>query len=260
MYKLGMMQGRLYPENFSEYNVFPFLWKKEFSKLNSLGFNYIELLYDKKESTKNPLCNSNINYLSFKKETKNKIYSINLDYFTKNNFFRNLKENKKRLYRIISFSKKLKIKLIVIPCLESNFMSDKKLIIFIKMLKKILYKKKDPIISLEIENFQSNIYGHLNGQIGLCFDTGNLAIKSKNYLHDLLLHHHYINHIHLKDKKIKNKKAINCRLGTGLVNIKKIFLILKKLKYKGSITFETSFKKNPIMEAKKNLNFVRNLI
>ena len=82
--------------------------------------------------------------------------------------------------------------------------------------------------------------------------------KSNKYLYFLEKNFEYINHIHLKDKIKKNK--VNCKLGLGIVNFKKLFFVLKKKKNKGSITLETSFKKNPLKEAKQNLNFAKSFL
>jgi len=257
MFKLGIMQGRLYPDNLINYNLFPKKWTKEFSDLKKIGFNYIELIYDKKLNKINPLINGKINTNYFKKLTKNKMYSINLDYFTKNNIFKNFSKNKNILKKVLNFSNKLKIKIVVIPCIEKNFLSNDKLVKLIILLKK-LTKNKYCNISLETENFNIKLLENLNQKIGICYDTGNLAISSKYYLKNLEKNLKYINHIHLKDKKLNS--GLSCRLGKGYVNFKKIFFILKKKKYKGAVTFETSLGKNSFFEAKQNFDFVKSFL
>ena len=53
------MQGRLYPNNLKTLNLFPKKWKNEFQQLNKVGFNYLELIYDRDLNPSNPLINKN---------------------------------------------------------------------------------------------------------------------------------------------------------------------------------------------------------
>ena len=129
------MQGRLYPNNLKTLNLFPKKWKNEFQQLNKVGFNYLELIYDRDLNPSNPLINKKLNYKKISKIIKNKIYSINLDFFTQNHIFKNIVLNKELLKNIIKNSELLKIKLIVIPCIEKNKMNKKELTSFIKILK-----------------------------------------------------------------------------------------------------------------------------
>ena len=128
------MQGRLYPNNLKKFNLFPKKWQQEFNQINKMDFNYLELLYDRKESDINPLVNKIINYKSVLKHSKNKTYSINLDFFTRKNFFKNIQKSKKLIKKIINNSNNLKVKLIVIPCIEKNQMTKKELITFINIV------------------------------------------------------------------------------------------------------------------------------
>lgn len=257
--RLGIMQGRLYPNSLKKFNLFPKNWQQEFNQIKRMDFNYLELLYDRKESKINPLVRKDINYKNISKYSKNKTYSINLDFFTRNNIFKNIKKSKKLLKKIISISNHLKIKLIVIPCIENNQMTKKELISFIKILKKMIINKKI-YISLELNDFNQSILKLLNKKIGICFDTGNLAEHSSNYINNFNKNINKINHIHLKDKIIKNNNFKNCRLGSGIVKFDRIFSILKMNKYNGAITLETSVGNNPIFEAKKNLKFIKNYL
>ena len=91
------MQGRIYPSRKKTYNLFPRLWKKEFLQLKKIGFNYLELLYDKRESTNNPISYKSNNLDELTAISKNKLYSVNLDYFSDNNFFKDINKSKKLL-------------------------------------------------------------------------------------------------------------------------------------------------------------------
>ena len=253
------MQGRLCPDDLNRLNLFPKNWKYEFQQLNKIGFNYLELIYDRDQNSSNPLINKKLNHKKISKIVKNKIYSINLDFFTQNHILKNIIFHKKLLKNIIKNSELLKIKLIVIPCIEKNKMNNKELIFFIKILKKMIFKKKI-CISLEIDKFNQKVLDLCNKKIGICYDTGNMAVGSKDYLSKFENNIKKINHIHLKDKFVTKTKSINCRLGEGIVNFNKFFLILKSKKYNGKITLETNLGKKPLLEAKKNLKFVKNFL
>lgn len=253
------MQGRLYPNDLKKLNLFPKKWKNEFQQLNKIGFNYLELIYDRELNLSNPLINKKLNYKEISKIIKNKIYSINLDFFTQNHIFKNIVLNKELLKNIIKNSELFKIKLIVIPCIEKNKMNNKELTSFIKILKKLTFKKKIRI-SLEIDRFDQRVLSLFTKKIGICYDTGNMAVGSKNYLSKFKNNIKIINHIHLKDKFVTKNKRINCRLGDGIVKFNKFFSILKSEKYDGKITLETNLGKKPLLEAKKNLKFVRNFL
>lgn len=253
------MQGRLFPNDFRKLNLFPTKWKNEFEQLNKIGFDYLELIYDRNQSPINPLIHKKLKHKTLSKIVENKIYSINLDFFTQNNIFKNISSNKKLIKKIIKNSELLKIKLIVIPCIEKNKMNNKELIVFIKILKQLIFKKKISI-SLEIEKFDQKVLNLLNKKIGICYDTGNMALKSKDYLHKFKNNINKINHIHLKDNYVKKSKRINCRLGDGVVKFDKFFSILKSKKYDGKITLETNLGKKTLLEAKKNLKFIRNFL
>jgi sugar phosphate isomerase/epimerase len=259
MMSLGIMQGRLCPTNFKNLNTFPKNWLSEFRELEKIGFKYIELLYDRKQSKLNPLSKKDGDLKKLLKNTQNKVYSINLDYFTKNYIFNKIDKNKKLLKKIINIANKLKIKIIVIPCIEENLMTNKNLIKFIKILKGMIYNKY-PSISLEINSLNKTVLKEFNNKVGICYDTGNIAVESQTYLRDLNQNLKKINHIHLKDKIKKNNLFFNCRLGKGIVNLKKIFSILKNKKYKGSITLETAIGKMPLAEAKKNFKIASKYI
>ena len=39
--QFGIMQGRIFPESYKDYNKFPKLWKKEFFATKKIGYNYL---------------------------------------------------------------------------------------------------------------------------------------------------------------------------------------------------------------------------
>ena len=85
-------------------------------------------------------------------------------------------------------------------------MNKKELTSFIKILKKLTFKKEIRI-SLEIDKFDQRVLSLFNKKIGICYDTGNMAVGSKNYLSKFENNIKIINHIHLKDKFVTKIKV-----------------------------------------------------
>ena len=121
---------------------FPLKSGKKFSLVKKFGFNYLELLYDKEESPKNPLVNGKF----FEIQKLKKKYSIStpnlcVEYLTKfpaENWGKKSKVIEKKMSEIIEKSKILNVKNLIIPLifLKQN-PSEKTIEKIFKLLKKI---------------------------------------------------------------------------------------------------------------------------
>jgi len=256
--RFGLMQGRLFPQK-KKYNYFPSLWKKEFNYISKVGLDYIELIYNNKNIKDNPLHNKNDYKKKYKSCVQRKqIYSLNLDYFTTRNIFKENKKKLKLLNFIFLLCSNLKIKILVIPCIEKNLLNEKKLLIFSEQIKKILnYNFK---VSLEINfNLKKTSQVKLGKQIGICMDVGNLSEKKINLKKFYNDHKNIINHIHIKDKKKEGEKYSNCMLGDGIVDFDTFFQTVD-LKQHNHLTLETFYGLDPINNLKLNLDFLRKYV
>ncbi len=88
----------------------------------------------------------------------------------------------------------------------------------------------------------------------LVFDTGNRINLKRNMYDEMQLFKKHIKHIHIKDK---NNLKKNVKLSYGNVDFNLLFKTLKKIRYKGNFTIESTRDNNPIFTAKKNLNFIK---
>ena len=247
--KFGIMQGRLFSQKKFGDNKISINSIYEFILLKNLDFDYIEIIVDRNLFFLKLINNYKISKI------KNKIYSINIDYFVENNFFTDLIFNKELLEKIIKFSIKMGVKVIVIPCIENNALNERQMATLIKILEKKI-KNRNIQISLEVNKITKTIKEKLKSKkIGICYDTGNLGSNSFSFLKK---HFFKINHIHVKDVNINMK---SCMLGDGIINFKKIFNFLKEKKYNKNITLETFFisKKN-LINAISNIAFIKKLI
>ena len=82
MNHIGIMQGRIYPDNYKVLQEFPSKnWKKEFNLAHKIGFKYLELLLDKNLTKSNPLVNGKLNVIKkLKKKYKISTPNLCLDY------------------------------------------------------------------------------------------------------------------------------------------------------------------------------------
>ena len=96
-----------------------------------------------------------------------------------------------------------------------------------------------------------------NKKLGFTFDTGNIFNSGYDLVYYFNIINDYIDHVHIKDR---DKKGANVSLGSGLINFDKIFKLIKKNKKISSLTLETYRKRNSIVEAYKNLSFIKNLL
>ncbi len=254
------MQGRLAPANSKIINKFPINWKKEFIITKNLELDFIELIFNNEKN--DPLLNE-IFLRELSKNYKNKIYSINLNYFAKNSYFKNIKIGNLAIKRAIKISKILNLKKIVLPCIEKNNMSETRFLKFVNIIKKLNNSKIQ--ISFEVGDkiLKKKNVTVLNKNYGICFDVGNLSTENPKIYKRINKYKSIINHIHIKDKKysLKKKNYLNCLLGEGVVDFKNFFAELKKInRTKHYFTLETFHGTKPIINAKKNINFLKRLI
>ena len=158
--------------------------------------------------------------------------------------------------------KKLNIKILTVPFYGNNKITKSNYINFINFINFLCTECSKSRISLCIEsNITPDLFFSLKKKIKnklyFTFGTGNRVLLNRDLIKDLLAFKNSIKHIHIKDKNIKRK---NVQLGKGLVNFKSFFLNLKKIKYRGALTLETTRGKNPIISASKNLNFIKGFI
>ena len=86
MHRIGIMQGRIFPGHPERLQVFPKrTWQKELMKAKKIGFDYVELLYDREQTIENPLTDeSRLNEICYAfRRNGMAIHSICADYFTK---------------------------------------------------------------------------------------------------------------------------------------------------------------------------------
>ena len=252
--KIGIFQGRL--TDSKTLQNYPKNWKQEIFLSKSLGFSHIEFFLEEKINIKNPFWKKNERLILKKFINKfypSKEFLLCDNYLIKNNLYK----KKTELYLKKIFQKLLVFKYskLILPLHNKYFEDIDKLSEFFN--KKFLSKSDKIEISFEIDTSIRNVqkfFNLLNSKTcGITFDTGNIFLKHKSITHTFNSLKDYINHIHVKDR---NSLGDNVVLGTGLVNFKKFFELIKKENYNNTITLETFRKKNAIIQAVKNNLFL----
>ena len=268
MYDIGIMQGRLLPENQNLLNIFPKKrWIDEIDEAKTIGFNYIEFLYDVNQEKNNPLFNISL-MPKLIEEINNvniEVYSICADYFTEHSLISDKSENSiSKLTKLVNLGSELNIELIVLPLLGESDCKNKTILnSLINKIRPIIDIANSYGISISIEtSLESSIVLEVlknhNYEIGICFDLGNATAYNFNIFDEIIQYGHSINHIHIKDRLRNN--GSNVLMGKGNVDFTSAFNALNKIKYSGNFTLETNPGNNPNLNARENLLLTKNLI
>lgn len=257
---IGLIQGRLLPKHIDQLQVFPEkTWKKEINILGEIGFDYIELLWDKKKSIKQ-IWEIQDKILS---HSKIQAHSICLDSIT---FLNSSNSIINEIDDVISTFGKKTPSILVIPLLgKAGINSFDKLKDFIINVNKhhVMKSIKEYKIKLAIEidmpstEVLDAIKCDKSGLIGVCIDSGNLWNYSDSPTKEILTLSDKIIHVHIKDK---DSLGNNVMLGKGLVKFNDFFKALIEIGYSDNMILETKYYKDPIVEAKNNLQYVLGIL
>jgi len=268
---LGSMQGRLSPMIDNQIQSFPFKeWKKEFSQAKKLGLKFIEWTLDYKNIFLNPIFKAKeIKKIQrLKKKHSIKIISLTGDCFMQDPFWKkkNHQKNIKDFQKIAHACSKIGIKFIVVPLVDNgsikNFWQEKKIINVFSSLANFLKKNKITILFESdygpkklkdfIKKFNPDIFG-------INYDSGNSASLGYDPKKEFYYYGRFIKGVHIKDRILGGKSV---RLGSGNVDFKIIFNLLKKINYKNHIILQTarSENNNDIKEMKINLQYIKKIL
>jgi len=273
MNKIGIMQGRVFPEHLDTLQMFPIsAWLREISEIKALGFDYIELLFDKALCLENLFNNpSNFDALGICNKEGGRMlnaYSICADYFSSISMLDKKCEDifYSKIIRILNVTKNTNLSILVIPFYEKNMIESES--DFERVLDWFDSRKLDRKansygikLALEIdlpaiilyEGFAKRSFKN----IGICYDLGNAKAAGYEPEREILQLKDFIVHIHIKDRKIGGP---NVMLGEGDVRLKLCLKSLRDICYNGLMTLETKYSEAPAAEAFGNLKYFKNLL
>lgn len=271
MNNIGVMQGRIFPSNLNQLQLFPKKnWQEEIKVASKIGFSQFELLFDKDSLFLNEFSSlKKIEKLNkLEKANKISISSICVDYFSL--FKIHCKEHQNHflimLKKIIGIAEKTSIKTIIIPYCDSNAINSKRELLdalnfyLIKNIDNFLARKSISIaleLNLGAEEVSDCFDQFSFKNIGVCYDLGNAAGNGLVPHEEILKLGNRIIHIHIKDKPVDGP---NVMLGLGSVDFRKCMQSLNEINYNKSLILETIYKKHPKDEATINFNFINNII
>ena len=266
---VGIMSGRLSKQIDKEIQIFPFQeWQKEFENAKNCGFSSIEWIFDLKP---NPISNEEgINEMNeLMEKTKIRVNSVCCDYFMKKQLFGNntteIEQSCNVLKKIIKASKKLGIKNIEIPFVDSSSLKNEK---DKKQIKEII-QKMIPLLDsdmqiiletdLEPKKFREFIESFQNSKIKANYDTGNSTALGYDMKEEFEEIGKYFGNIHIKDRLLKGTTV---PLGKGNVDFDILFKLIKKYDYRGDLIIQGARDKNenPEDTSRKYITFVKHYV
>ena len=254
---LGVLQGRIFPNNLNKFNKFPNNWEKEFEILSEINLDFIELLYDGEGKIKVHLSEDKLNK-TLNNSTNIHIYSANFDVLR----FYDFNENLTFFLKELNYLYDLGVRLVVLPFIDRSDYNKNEII---KALKSLNMKfDKDMKFSIESEkiNFLNliEIVKSLPSNFAICYDTGNYLSQRRDIFSDFKTYKDHISHIHLKAKKIdKNKKFISCYFDQNKYDLKKYLDFLIEHNYKHKVVLESYYSKNGYSDLVYNLKCIERL-
>lgn len=259
MHKIGIMQGRVCPAKEDKLQIFPLDWEKELSLIKKLGFEYIELLDDKAGKLRALLETNRSLFLDRIEQSGIKFLSVCMDSLCDYSLIDDKPLFLSKVDQMISFSKGMSNICLVIPFFEQNKLDEKCLGRALSILEEYMtqFEDDDMSFALEIDLDAEVLYEQFNSirstNLGVCYDLGNNIDQSRNIYNEIKLLAHYINHVHVKDKK----DGENIPLRENSNQLREGFTVLREIGYRGLYVLETAISPNPLLQAERNLRIVK---
>ena len=242
--KIGFMQGRLVEPQHAKIQEFPSKdWEKELVYANSLDFQIIEWVLDKKSISTNPLL-INANYVKHTLEKNNVIIgSVSDDFFLQ---FENSeiisKEILEHMENVFIKMSELNISLYVLPLLENKslkYLEIKDQIFILKTIEETVPNNIKICLETDLDYENINlIFNSINTNIfRINYDIGNSAYEGYNFQDEFNHYFDLIENVHIKDRMFKGETV---PLGEGDANITAVLKELKKLGYEKNLILQAA--------------------
>jgi len=241
---IGVMQGRLLPKYKGRYQAHPVgYWQEEFFLAEELGLGCIEFILDYNDAHINPLLTpeGRQEILNLSSQTGVRVLSVCADYFMEaplhSKDARVARQSFQVLNQLLTASKELDVKDIVIPCVDHSSVQDKsKRQRLQKKISKIIPKAEEYGVNLALEtDLNPSLLGALlknfkSRRVTVNYDTGNSAALGYNTAEELKAYGQKLTDIHIKDRKLSGGSVV---LGAGDWDYNLFFMELKKINFKG---------------------------
>ena len=259
MNKIGILSGRVVPENYERYQVFPQNWELDITKARDIGFEFVELVYDADGEVMELL-----DHADRFREEKVGLSADSLCVAALTSI--PLLDSKRRadiLKDSFSLAKELSINMIVIPLLEEHAPAtlvdmERILVELVSLADATSYSGclalESDFDSFDLKSSLEKL--EIQQQVGLCLDTGNICFLGKNPAEEILAAGDALFHVHLKDRTFGGE---NCKPGDGDADFRSIFHMLKKVNYEGLCALETPYGNEACQSAEENLSYFKRI-
>lgn len=248
MFEIGIMQGRLLPRYLNRYQAFPLgYWQAEFFIAKELGLDAIEFILDYNDAKMNPLLTpegiQEINDVI--KKSGIKVKSICADYFMEAPFHGSQSEKSEVILEtLLKNAALIGVKDIVIPCVDqSKLKTNEDVQALVKSVNKFLHlaEKNGIFINFETDlppaQFRELLSNFTSKNIKVNYDIGNSASLGYDPTEEFAAYGEYISDLHIKDRVLGGSSVM---LGTGNADFDKVFSLLAKANFKGTVTMQAS--------------------
>ena len=264
MNQIGIMQGRLIPDENRKIQSFPRKnWRKEFPLMEKLGLTILEWTVDHTCLWDNPILTKNglleINQL--KDFYKIEILTATADNLMQAPIHKSFEGNQTTYQECVDFLGALDlagIKILVWPLIDSgNIASKTEFEVFQQKMSKICEFLRTIDIKVAFETdmppeYNLKLINSLNSNsIGINYDIGNSASFGFSVSHEFSVLKNLIIHLHVKDRIFRGHSV---PLGTGDVNWGEVSLELAN-NYNGIKILQTARKQNNLIAIEEYLRF-----
>ncbi|HSV43559.1 MAG TPA: TIM barrel protein [Candidatus Bathyarchaeia archaeon] len=264
MPKMGILQGRVIPEDLKRLQIFPAShWLQELREIERLGFDYVELLHDQEGECEKVLRSSG-NDDPRRGTGKLQALSVCLHSLVDYSAMNKGAVFCAQIRRAIELFQGFDARVLILPFFEKN------LVLTVKQARAVLnmmeaeglleeVKAAGAVFACELDlpgSQLAEIFEAFHHEaIGLCYDVGNARAAGRLPQEEILLLNEAIKIVHLKDRPVGGGNVL---LGQGDVDFSACLQSLRDISYDGMMTLETCYERDPRQEAKRHLMFIKN--
>src|SRR4051812_30124094 len=248
MRDIGIMQGRLVPRYKGRYQAFPRgYWQAEFDIARELGLASIEFILDFEDADDNPLLSESGRALIAESIARSgvRVRSVCADYFMAAPFHsEHQRASEAMLARLVAAAAAIGVEDVVIPCVDASSLKsadDEQRLC--RSLATALPLAEAHGINLALETdlpparFRSLLAAVGARNVTVNYDIGNSASLGFDPGEELEAYGDRITDLHVKDRVRGGSSVL---LGSGNAQLERVFDLLGKLGYRGTIIMQAS--------------------
>jgi hexulose-6-phosphate isomerase len=264
MVRIGIMQGRLSNRSGGRLQAFPRAdWRGEFERAATLGFDFIEWLFEAAEADSNPLVSAQgrRQIREVTAQTGIPVGSVCAPYFMHHRLSGGpAAAVTARLRELIAATAEVGARRLLLPWLEESHLATREQEDdAVETLRGCLEvaERHDVVVALEME-IRGAEYARVvqrlgHSHVGACYDTGNSTAAGRRIATDVRPLLHLLAAVHLKDRMVAGESR---RLGDGDVDFTAFFAALRASGFAGDFVLEHWYI-DPVADARHALSFVR---